>query len=201
MTRCCCCSGNNTGTAITPNIGENGNWWIGDEDTGVKAQGQDGTTPHVGENGNWLLGETDTGVKAQGADGLPGPAGPQGPVGPQGESGLMEEVYSTAATRIGTWIDGKPLYRRVFQYDGMIPAATDLTLNGTVVRDVVSTSQIGNFSKIIRLYGYADNQVGATITFPNTRLSAIYVPGTGIRMQSLMSSIASNVTVVVEYTV
>ena len=27
-------------------------------------RGTDGTTPHIGENGNWFLGETDTGVKA-----------------------------------------------------------------------------------------------------------------------------------------
>ena len=27
-------------------------------------KGTDGTTPHIGENGNWFLGETDTGVKA-----------------------------------------------------------------------------------------------------------------------------------------
>ena len=25
-----------------PYIGENGNWWIGDTDTGVKAEGEDG---------------------------------------------------------------------------------------------------------------------------------------------------------------
>lgn len=28
--------------------------------------GKDGTTPHIGTNGNWFLGETDTGVAAQG---------------------------------------------------------------------------------------------------------------------------------------
>ena len=44
---------------LTPRIGENGNWWIGDTDTGVKAEGQ---TPHVGDNGNWWIGETDTGI-------------------------------------------------------------------------------------------------------------------------------------------
>lgn len=27
---------------ITPHIGENGHWWIGEEDTGVIAEGQDG---------------------------------------------------------------------------------------------------------------------------------------------------------------
>lgn len=29
--------------------------------------------------------------------------------------GSSEEIYSTEETRIGTWIDGKPLYRRVFE--------------------------------------------------------------------------------------
>ena len=32
--------------------------------------GKDGITPHIGENGNWYIGETDTGVKAQGEDGV-----------------------------------------------------------------------------------------------------------------------------------
>lgn len=63
---------------LTPFIGENGNWWIGDTDTGVKAagtdgeDGDDGTTPHIGTNGNWWIGTTDTGVKAQGEDGEDG---------------------------------------------------------------------------------------------------------------------------------
>ena len=31
-----------------------------------------GTTPHIGDNGNWYLGAVDTGVKAKGEDGVPG---------------------------------------------------------------------------------------------------------------------------------
>lgn len=31
--------------------------------------GEDGITPHIGANGNWYIGEIDTGVKAQGKDG------------------------------------------------------------------------------------------------------------------------------------
>ena len=68
-----------TGTAgsdgLTPYIGDNGNWWIGVTDTGVKAQGNtgtDGQTPHIGDNGNWWIGTTDTGVKAQGDTGADG---------------------------------------------------------------------------------------------------------------------------------
>ena len=48
---------------------QNGTWWVGNEDTGVKAQGSDGETPHIGENGNWWVGALDTGVSAAGKDG------------------------------------------------------------------------------------------------------------------------------------
>ncbi|MEG2061746.1 MAG: PL29 family lyase N-terminal domain-containing protein, partial [Alistipes sp.] len=35
--------------------------------TGDKGEtGDDGVTPHIGDNGNWWIGTTDTGVKAQG---------------------------------------------------------------------------------------------------------------------------------------
>lgn len=51
------------------------------------ADGADGVTPHIGDNGNWYLGETDTGKPSRGETGLQGPAGPVGPQGPQGEKG------------------------------------------------------------------------------------------------------------------
>ncbi len=37
--------------------------------------GRDGQSPHVGENGNWWIGNVDTGVKATGKDGLDGKDG------------------------------------------------------------------------------------------------------------------------------
>ena len=65
--------GNVTGeSGKTPHIGENGNWFIGEEDTGILATGSNGaagTTPHIGENGNWFIGDVDTGIAAQGKDG------------------------------------------------------------------------------------------------------------------------------------
>lgn len=63
---------------VTPYIGENGNWIIGEEDTGILARGQngidgingadgqDGATPYIGENGNWFIQNTDTGIYAGG---------------------------------------------------------------------------------------------------------------------------------------
>ena len=80
------------------------------------ADGQDGVTPTIGENGNWYLGDTDTGKPSRGdtgprgetgATGAPGPQGPAGPKGdtgdigpqgiqgPQGEQGIQGETGST----------------------------------------------------------------------------------------------------------
>lgn len=42
----------NSGDSLTPHIGENGNWFIGDSDTGVKAAGTDGKD---GTNGSSFL--------------------------------------------------------------------------------------------------------------------------------------------------
>lgn len=65
--------GNDGEDGLTPHIGNNGNWWIGTTDTGIKVQGgqgESGLTPHIGDNGNWWVGTTDTGVKAQGNDAI-----------------------------------------------------------------------------------------------------------------------------------
>lgn len=75
---------------LTPYIGENGNWWIGEEDTGTPATGDtgdkgedgdpgdDGLTPYIGDNGNWWIGEEDTGTPAAGEDGDKGKDGEPG---------------------------------------------------------------------------------------------------------------------------
>lgn len=79
-----------------PYIGENGNWFVNNKDTGVPAtgpagqngadgadgidgvngqDGADGSSPTIGENGNWWLGNTDTGIPATGAAGENGTNG------------------------------------------------------------------------------------------------------------------------------
>ena len=104
-------NGQNGTDGATPFIGPNGNWWIGDVDTGVPAtgpqgpagqngadgqngqdgqngrdgvDGQDGVTPHIGSNGNWWIGDVDTGVPATGPQ---GPAGQNGADGQNGQNG------------------------------------------------------------------------------------------------------------------
>ena len=51
--------------SAVPSIGANGNWFIGDQDTGISAYG---VVPSIGENGNWFIGEEDTGIFASGVN-------------------------------------------------------------------------------------------------------------------------------------
>ena len=97
----------------SPYIGENGNWWIGDKDTGVYSGGE---APEIGSNGNWYIGGKDTGVSATGPagkDGVPGPAGEDGSEGPAGPAGADGGYYTPAVDGDGnlSWTgsqDGMP---------------------------------------------------------------------------------------------
>jgi len=51
------------------------------------SDGVDGNTPFIGENGNWWIGTTDTGVKAAGVDGEKGDKGDIGEKGDKGDKG------------------------------------------------------------------------------------------------------------------
>lgn len=52
---------------VTPRIDpETKHWLIGFEDTGIVAEGKDGLTPYIGENGNWFIGDVDTGKPSRG---------------------------------------------------------------------------------------------------------------------------------------
>lgn len=78
--------------------------------------GADGVTPHIGDNGNWYLGDEDTGVVAKGAKGdagTQGPKGATGPVGPQGPAGAPGKEGTAGADGItphigdnGNWYIG-----------------------------------------------------------------------------------------------
>lgn len=59
---------------LTPEI-RSGYWWIGNTNTGIKAQAADGITPHIGSNGNWWVDNQDTGIPATGPHGDRGPTG------------------------------------------------------------------------------------------------------------------------------
>ena len=113
--------GENGEDGLTPYIGENGNWWIGDTDTNQKACGEDGEQGIQGEKGEdgvsivevkqtglvdnvmeftiyFSNGEEFVYTVTNGVNGQQGPQGEQGiqgevgPQGPQGEQGIQGEV-------------------------------------------------------------------------------------------------------------
>ena len=59
--------------------------------------GKDGITPTIGPNGNWYLGEEDTGKPSRGET---GPAGPQGPAGAPGKDGAGMDVTGATVGQI-----------------------------------------------------------------------------------------------------
>ncbi len=65
-------------------------------DTGPS--GADGVTPHIGDNGNWYLGDEDTGVAAKGAKGDTGAQGPKGDPGAKGDTGAQGPKGDTGGT-------------------------------------------------------------------------------------------------------
>ena len=113
---------------ITPTIGANGNWYLGDEDTGKPsrgetgpqgatgpqgetgpqgatgpagqdgASGKDGVTPTIGANGNWYLGDEDTGKPSRGA---PGAAASDAQVSSAVSSWLTEHPEATTTIQDG----------------------------------------------------------------------------------------------------
>lgn len=64
-----------------------------DGNPGAKGDpGEDGITPTIGENGNWYLGETDTGKPSRGEKGDPGQKGDQGEKGDPGQTGATPDI-------------------------------------------------------------------------------------------------------------
>lgn len=65
--------------------------------------GEDGITPTIGDNGNWFLGDTDTGKPSRGEQGPQGDPGPQGEPGQDGAPGAAgEDGADGAAAGFGT---------------------------------------------------------------------------------------------------
>lgn len=81
-------------------------------------------------------------------------------------------TYSYAETKTGsTWVDGKPIYRRVFK-------VTNKALsNGTVVQSFARSS----FSEITRIYAYLCGSDGGHIPFTRVGSSG---KGSGIEYSS-----------------
>ena len=119
-------SGKDGENGKTPYVGDNGNWYIGADDTGKPSRGAkgdkgekgaqgpqglqgppgeagaDGKTTYVGDNGNWFVGSDDTGKPSRGEKGEPGSPGARGEPGSPGAKGDKGDPGATPNLTIGS---------------------------------------------------------------------------------------------------
>lgn len=74
------------------------------------ADGEDGITPHIGDNGNWFIGETDTGVAAQGETGATGATGEAGADGYTPVRGTDYWTEADKAEIVAATVAALPVY-------------------------------------------------------------------------------------------
>lgn len=135
-----------------------------DNDSVVNGKdGADGITPHIGENGNWFIGETDTGVAAQGpagpagADGKDGINGVNGKDGIDGKDFVVEDLTKPydRFDNLVSWVDVAgfgALYERedlkvtfdAFDVYNNLKAGTVPAGIVTVINDIVKTNPTAN---------------------------------------------------------
>lgn len=93
------------GKVLQYRFDEDGEWQtIFDFSTVETVKGDPGDTPYIGANGNWFIGDTDTGVKAKGDKGDTGAAGKNGS---DGKTPVRGTDYWTEAdkTEIKSYVD------------------------------------------------------------------------------------------------
>lgn len=113
-----------------------------------------------------------------------------------GSGGSSEEVYSTEETRIGTWIDGKPLYRKVF-----FKESDSYSTNGW--HDLFEgPSDVDRLVSLDGSFEYLQEKIPIPIVYGSSTLTCEYESGkikvvTGDRN---FANSGKNYTVTIEYT-
>ncbi|WWU66144.1 hypothetical protein QJR26_07155 [Clostridium baratii] len=118
---------------ITPHIGENGNWFIGNEDTGKPSRGKDGKQGppgHDGEIGPQGLPGRDGDVGPVGPQGIPGLNGRDGERGPKGDNGITPHIGDNGNWFIGDDDTGKPSRGEAGQSGGGDNKIASIVYNG-----------------------------------------------------------------------
>lgn len=98
-------------------------------------------------------------------------------------------TYSTDEIRIGTWIDGKPIYRKMYEFSNISPNDTKYT-----ELDIDNLYRIVNWGGSVETNGTARSCfVSGIVPFVHYQLGNIYVSNTG-------SETINSISVIIEYT-
>lgn len=88
------------------------------------------------------------------------------------KQGRLMSTYSTDEIRIGTWLDGKPLYRKVINFG---------TLPNSNVKSVIH--EIQNLKRIVKLEGFAGSSItkgGITLPHATSSPTALFASDTDV---------------------
>jgi len=105
-------TGQNGADAPVPNI-KGGYWYIGETNTGIKAEGKDGSngsngkdgiTPTISADGYWVVNGQKTNIKAKGTDGTNGQNGSNGTNGKDGKDGKDGVTPTITINSEGYWV-------------------------------------------------------------------------------------------------
>ena len=129
--------------------------------------GEDGITPTIGENGNWYLGDTDTGKPSRGEQGLKGDTGDQGPQGLPGPTGPGVPTGGTTGQVLSKTGDGdyETEWKTLESSGGGIPELIGTQENPVLLYNIIETG----IYKIIGSYkrtetGNTTNNDGGSLT-------------------------------------
>lgn len=109
--------------------------------------------------------------------------------------GSSQEIYSTEETRIGTWIDGKPLYRKVFISRNIVGVTSQAVVTIGTISNAESVRMTGvlsgvddAFSAVDMAVPFTQNDVYAHISYDRTTnaLRFIYIYGNESRKYDIM---------------
>ena len=151
-----------------PVVGENGNWWIGDKDTGLSAESND--TPYEGMNGTWLIGGAEAAGTLETWHQLIGEDESFGVVSEDG--GELKLDISNADRLNGYYIAISNLAAE-YGVENTLYALYQAAI-GDTVKDIVIIAD-ENENKITFTYGYKTALVGEhDIVFGDNAGSTIY---------------------------
>lgn len=182
-----------SGMLEVPVIGTDGNWYIGNDDTGVRAQGPKGEAGEEGPQGP--KGEQGE-IGPAGPQGIQGEAGSVGPTGPQGPKGDTPELaVNLTTTEEGKALDatqGKVLKEEIDQVnskfaelgksvaDGKALVASAITSKGiSTAADAEFTVMAANIGAIVTAKGYTVTPItnGSVVSNISKDLVAIVLSG------------------------
>lgn len=115
-----------------------------------------------------------------------------------GGSGSAYEIYSTEETRIGTWIDGKPLYRKVFQ---VTTTSSSGGLGTVIPGSVVSNMRIKRMDGFLYSSRYPDQAAGPiNFSAKVATVSTFFWTGNIVMFVDGQQFINSPAEIILEYT-